>query len=315
MLHRRRLLATLASTAASGFVQPAHSANDLDELQSDITRGQLFKRVVAAKQAEPPSTVPEPYALPAGFRFPSNADYDDGKPRLNSHFGIDISHYTDPSLDFAALRPQGVRFVYMKATQGIHNKDGRYAAFQKRLRALAPKHKLLMGGYHFLSSMGAGETQADTFCNFVHANGGFMPGDMPPVMDLEWDVETVDGRDRWADRSSAEIVATALAFLHRVQARTKMVPMVYTTVAWWKERNIPLSEFAKFHASKLWIADYSKSSRAVEEPVHFPASTANLWQFSADAKLQSGYGGELDANIFKGTPAQFKKAFGVALPS
>jgi hypothetical protein len=34
-----------------------------------------------------------------------------------------------------------------------------------------------------------------------------------------------------------------------------------------------------------------------------------LWQFSANARLSNGYAGLLDADIFKGTDAQFRDIF------
>lgn len=313
-MQRRQVLLGIATTAAAGFSRTAKASDQLEELRNEVSRAQLFKRVIKAKKAEPPPATGEPLALPGHFQFPSNAAYDDGKPRQNSFFGIDISHYTSSNIQFERLKQQNVSFVYAKATQGNHNKDGKFAEFYTRLKMLTPNQRVLKGAYHFLSSQGDGKSQADTFCNFVKQNGGFNAGDLPPVMDLEWDVATADGPDRWEGHDPHEIIDTAQAFLSRVQERTQTVPMIYTTVSWWNERKIPLSMFEKLRTYRLWIADYSKSSRAVEDPHGFPNSEFNLWQFSSSARLSSGYSGGLDANIFRGSREKFKQWFGTDLP-
>jgi lysozyme len=314
MVQRRQVVFGIAATAASGVSAAATAGGQLQELQNEVSRAQLFERVIKAKRAEPPPAIGEPMALPGNFQFPSNAAYDDGKPRQDSFFGIDISHYTSPDIAFEKLRQQGISFVYVKATQGNGLKDGKFAEFYQRLKMLASGQQVLRGAYHFLSSQSDGKSQADTFCDFVGQNGGFSAGDLPPVMDLEWDVDTTDGPDRWQGQDQDEIIGTAQAFLSKVQERTGMVPMIYTTVSWWNEREIPLSSFEKFKNYRLWIADYSKSSRAVEDPHCFPDGEFNLWQFSSSARLALGYVGELDANIFRGTRESFKQSFGVDLP-
>jgi lysozyme len=60
----------------------------------------------------------------------------------------------------------------------------------------------------------------------------------------------------------------------------------------------------------LWIADYSKSGRAVEKPATPESYGWTLWQFTEKASLSVGNGNELDATIFKGTDGEFKKSLG-----
>jgi lysozyme len=313
-MKRRHVLAAIAASATANFPPTANANDEFDEQRANFSRGHLFQRVITAKKLEPPSATTEPVPLPGSFHFPTNVICDDGTPRYNSFFGIDVSHYTPPDIDFSMLREQGISFVYLKATQGLHVKDGRFAEFCGRLKELRPDQQVLKGAYHFLSSQGDGVTQADTFCDFVEQYGDFGADDLPPVMDLEWDVVTAEGPDRWETLHAQEIVRMALAFLARVQTRTQKVPMIYTTVSWWNERKIPLALFDNFKAHPLWIADYSKSSRAIEHPTQFPESTSSLWQFAANARLARGCAGELDANIFRGSREEFKALFGVPLP-
>ncbi|RWQ41870.1 MAG: glycoside hydrolase [Mesorhizobium sp.] len=308
----RSLASLLLFTCFMGLAPSVAAADDLIVLTDDASRSTLFQRIVEAKEKEPPMQG-EPFALSGQFTFPQHAAFDDELPRKDSYFGIDISHHNDPSINFRDFKQQKILFVYAKATQGTKFKDGKFADYYAALDALPDNKRLLRGPYHFLTAEGDGVAQADTFVDFVTANGGFGEWDLPPVMDLEWDV-TKNNPDRWQNKSPEYIVEKALKFLNRVEERTGRVPMLYTAVTWWKERNIPLSEFKRFAGYRLWIADYSKSSRAVELPKVFPDYDWHLWQFTASARITSGYPKGLDANIFKGTPEQFEQFFGVALP-
>jgi hypothetical protein len=59
----------------------------------------------------------------------------------------------------------------------------------------------------------------------------------------------------------------------------------------------------------VWVADYSKSSHAVEVPVAPNKSHFDLWQFSEQARLSTGYGGKVDANIYYGSEKKFISDF------
>src|SRR5262249_25687308 len=231
---------------------------DWQPLTDDASRGELFQRVISAKLAESGQTIEGLKALPGSkrepFQFPQNAKFDAGKPRENSIFGLAISHYTSPDPDFSLLRDQGIFFVYVKATQSTGLKDSRFADFWKKLAALPPDKKLLRGAYHFLSSSTDATAQADTFLKFLALNGGMQAGDLPAVVDLEWDVAGKGSPDRWAGQSPAQILDKTITWLAKVEAQTGKIPMVYTARSWWRERGIPDSDFAKLSHYKIWIA-------------------------------------------------------------
>ena len=113
------------------------------------------------------------------FKFPEDAFKDEDKPRANSIFGIDISHYTGRNFSFDSLRAQNVRFVYAKATQGVRYKDDLFGLYWQALNDLPAEKKVLRGAYHFLSSSADGAAQADTFLSFLEKNGGLKVADMP----------------------------------------------------------------------------------------------------------------------------------------
>jgi lysozyme len=307
--------------AGDGFAQGSSSSADAQPpkleteadwkpLTEDASRAELFQRVIAAKLAESP---PAKEALPGTptkpFLFPQDANFDGGKPRKNSIFGLDISHYTTPDLDFGALKEQGIRFVFTKATQGTGFKDARFAEYWGKLGALAPDKKVLRGAYHFLSSSGDAAAQADSFLKFMALHGGFQPGDLPAVLDLEWDVTGSGAPDRWAGQSPAQILDKTLAWLKRVEDQTGKIPILYTARSWWRERGIPETDFAKLAHYKIWIADYSASNRASEIPAVPQNAKWHLWQFTEGSRLTKGYSGTMDANIYKGTEAEFLADF------
>jgi lysozyme len=300
--------------AAADPIDNLKTDKDWASLSDDSSRSDLFQKIIAADEAERsrnPNPLGQPFNLSGPFTFPQNARFDDGKPRQNSIFGIDISHYSSSNLDFSVLKQQNIRYVYAKATQGVGYKDGKFATFWSALAALPPGKQVLRGAYHFLSSTGDGTAQAKSFLKYVNLHGGIGAHDMPPVVDLEWDIAHANGPDRWAGQTPKQIEDTALAWLNYVEQQTHRVPVLYTARSWWRERNIPESDFAKFAHYKVWIADYSSSHRAVEIPAVPANNHWHIWQFSAAAKLSAGYGGGMDANIYKGTEQQFLTDFDV----
>ncbi len=251
-------------------------------------------------------------SLKRNFVFPKDTTFDSvrNEVRRDSIFGIDISHYTDSKLRFDLLSSQNVRFVYAKATQGVTFKDPKFGTYWKTMDALPADKKVLRGAYHFLSADSGSSAleQADRFVAYVNLHGGIKETDLPPVMDLEWDIGS-SGVDRWKNLTPDQIVTKALTWLNRVQELTGRAPMVYTARSWWRERKIPESDIAKFSNFRIWIADYSNSSLASEVPAVPAGGAPDLWQFSDKSTLSIGYGGNLDANIFKGTEEQFFSTF------
>ena len=260
----------------------------------------------------PSDSASEIFSLYGPFSFPSDAVFDvkEKKPRENSIFGVDLSHHTPDDFPIESLRKREVMFAYLKATQGTGFKDGKFASFWERLGKLPQGQQVHRGAYHFLSAGKSGADQANTFIGVVDANGGLTATDLPPVMDLEWDKENADAPDRWATLTPDQIVAIAKAWLITVEKKTGRKPMIYTSWAWWKGR-IGQDRLKEFAGYPLWIADYSESARAIEVPNLPPDVQWTLWQYTDSATMTAGYPGDFDANIFKGSPAQFYQRLNV----
>jgi lysozyme len=304
-----------------GVVIPSGAQEEV--LTTDPSRGQLFE--IMAERAG----LLEAYALKRAFAFPHDVDIDDstGKKRTNSLFGIDVSHHNEENKDcyphckinWSALKQQGVYFAYAKASQG-QGRDPRFSEHWTDLGQLPAANKIFRGAYHFLSSDGTGANQASTFLKTM---GQIESLDLPPSLDLEWDVRVgpdgkvvkdASGRDRdfWDRVAPDQIIAQVVAWSDAVRSATHRTPLIYTNKAWWDERIKDEGKFAKLADSILWVAAYPKTVSLNEIPAVPNNSKWGLWQFTDRAVMtDGGLVGRVDANIFKGTTQDFQKMFGL----
>jgi lysozyme len=316
-----------ATAATADAIDPpgtSAAALGLTDLTDDLSRQDLFAEIREADVAADSSGTTasaQYFNLYGPFRFPNDVDFDTAlnEPRKDSLFGVDISHYTNSAFPIEQLRTRKIRFLYMKATQGTGSLDSKFAGFWSRAGKLPKGSEVHRGAYHFLSSGDPrvpaedwGRAQAATFIKVIKANGGLLPTDMPPVVDLEWDKASKDGPDRWQGRKPAEIIAMTKAYLTAVETGLHRTPMIYTARSWWRERIGSETEFAALSTYPLWLADYSKTSRASEVPTTINGVRWALWQYTEAATMAIGFNGAFDANIFKGKTDAFYTSLGVA---
>jgi lysozyme len=302
------LLVNIALSTMAG----ARDESSWSELTNEPSRATLFKeKVIPDGMSEEAKSKGDTLALPSIFVFPTDAlnDTIEDKPRENCIFGIDLSHYDSKSFRFDLLKLKHVGFVYVKATQGINLKDQNFSIYWKKLSKLERPDAIYKGAYHFLSSEGAGKDQADSFVDYVNMHGGFQAGDLPPVIDLEWDISGKSTHDRWSDKSPDYIIATVKDCLQRIEARTHRKPIVYTAASWFSSSTIPLTRCKEFGDYPIWIADYNRKRKLSEKPAVLPNVVPVIWQFTDSAKFNQNVGGDVDASIFYGTATDFKKTF------
>lgn len=314
----------LAQTPLSDRAKTSAAELGLVELKGELSRQDLFKEIsqadFATTDAKQAVEASQYFNLYGPFRFPTDVSFDAVliAKRPESVFGVDISHHTATAFPIEQLRIRKVDFVFMKATQGARFLDPKFAQFWDRAGRLPKGTEVHRGAYHFLSSGDSqvpaeewGKAQALTFLKVIRANGGLRLTDMPPVVDLEWDKASKDSPDRWTGRTADEILRMVLAFVTTVEAELKRTPMIYTAHSWWRERigaNVDAGELSRY---PLWVADYSKTSRASEVPRSIVGAKWILWQFTDAATMAIGFRGSFDANIFKGSSSAFYKSLGV----
>ena len=303
------LLAAGATCAPYGYVfgQARPSSSLPGNAPDDPSRSELFRQFIEIPAENALAKAGQPFVLPRSFLFPRDTKKDDkGNPRKDQHFGIDISHHNGADIDFSALRDQNVRFCYTKAGQGEHS-DPLFSANWSTLGQLQGKSAIYRGAYFFLSSQHSGSKQGDLFASLV---GSLGPRDLPPVIDLEWDIAP-GVRDQWADLDATAITKEVLACLSALEPKVGRRPMLYTAGSWLQERNITGGNLASLAQFPLWVADYSKSSLAVENPQVPSGFTNRLWQFTDRSQVPDAYDRGLDASIYHGTDQNFMSDFGV----
>ena len=130
--------------------------------------------------------------------------------------GIDVSHFQS-AIDWAAVAASGIRFCFIKATEGAGNTDRRFRENWRR----AGDAGLLRGAYHFFHPLAPTAAQADSF---MRAVGSLQPGDLPPALDLEVPAA-------WTGIAPGDRAPLAMEWLETVESRLGATPIVYLSPA------------------------------------------------------------------------------------
>lgn len=184
--------------------------------------------------------------------------------------GLDVSHY-QKRIDWASVERDSFAFVFIKASEGQEYKD---SLFQLNWKALESS-RMRRGAYHFFRPTVAPEIQAQNFIEQVV----LLPGDLPPVLDVE--VE---------DAVEIEVIRSSMRrWLELVEAHYGIRPIVYTYMDFYHEHLQ-----GQFEDYPLWLARYNRK-QPVESPWLF-------WQYSNTGTVK-GIPEEVDLNVFRGSLA------------
>jgi GH25 family lysozyme M1 (1,4-beta-N-acetylmuramidase) len=102
-------------------------------------------------------------------------------------------------------------------------------------------------------------------------------------------------------------------FCQEVERETGVKPLIYTAPLWWRGQMKRTDLPPELSGYRFWIADLGDRSLQYEKPRLPPGAVLALWQFTWTAKLDEGFGDVLDASVFKGNPADLKKALGTPI--
>jgi lysozyme len=178
--------------------------------------------------------------------------------------GIDVSHYQG-EVDWQAVALSGVRFAFIKATDGSDDVDPRFARNWAGARAAG----IVRGAYHFLRPGLDAKRQAAHLLSVVAMDDMALP----PALD----VEITDGLD------AAALQDGIGAWLETVRSALGCRPVVYTDPSFWRS-----SVAADFSGYPLWLACYDSEP---EVPPSWQAWT--FWQHN-DAGEVNGIPGHVD---------------------
>ena len=189
--------------------------------------------------------------------------------------GIDVSHYQG-TIDWEKVARSGVKFAFIKATDGAAGADPLFAANW----SAAKDPGVSRGAYQFFRA----EQDAERQANFFITKLGNDWGELPAVLDFEVLCGTLvgtalEGATRWM-----ELVGQA----------TGRTPVLYTGPSFWRTQVKSSTAFSNY---ALWIAHYT----AAAQPV-LPSAWKQwtFWQHSEQGSVP-GIKGPVDLDRFNGT--------------
>lgn len=202
--------------------------------------------------------------------------------RVPAHYqvhGIDAARYQGV-IDFASARRAGISFAWLKGTEGGDRVD---PAFARNL-AGARQAGVPVGAYHFYYFCRPAAEQARWFIR----NYPRRKGDLPPVLDIEWNHTSPSCKLR---PEAAKVRSEMHIFLDALTAHYGTRPVIYTTVDFWRDNQL----------GKLGQYDFWLRSVAAHPVVTYPGARWAFWQYTGSGVVP-GVGGEVDINAFNGSP-------------
>ncbi|PHI21555.1 lysozyme [Lewinellaceae bacterium SD302] len=186
--------------------------------------------------------------------------------------GLDVSRY-QAIVDWRAVKLSGVDFVFAKATEGGDHRDPLFGENWQELR----EQRIRRGAYHFFRPGISAELQA---MNFIAQVGDLLPGDLPPVLDVE---------DR-GGLTHDEFNHRLQSWLDLVEARYRIKPIIYSGQVFYN-RHLA----GRYTDYPVWIARYKDELPALADGRNF-----QFWQYGDTGKVP-GITGPVDLNIFTGS--------------
>ena len=191
--------------------------------------------------------------------------------------GVDVSRFNG-EVDFEQVVAQGYSFVFIKASEGVGERDAMFKAHHSR----AAKAGMKVGAYHYFRKNREGRDQAD---NFLAAVAG-LNLDLPLVIDLEdW------GNDN--NVKNEVVIKRVREMVEELRKRKRQV-MIYTNGDGFK------NYYAKnFEDVPLWLCSF----KGAEEIAHCGHV---MVQLSHNGQLD-GTRHPIDLNRFCGTQRQWRR--------
>jgi lysozyme len=213
-------------------------------------------------------------------------DFDEGLPRPRDYpiHGIDVSKYQG-EIDWNAVKASGVKFVWIKATEGGDHADEKFTANW----AGAKMAGIPRGAYHFVYwCRPPGEEVA-----WFEQNVPVEDDALPPVLDVEA-TPTSQTCHKHLERESA--IADMRVMLEEMERHYGRRPVIYTSVDFFEAI---LSDGA-FTDYPIWVR-----STKHHPSVRYGSRKWHFWQYQADGSVP-GIVGHVDRNVYYGSPAQWQ---------
>jgi GH25 family lysozyme M1 (1,4-beta-N-acetylmuramidase) len=229
---------------------------------------------------------PKPKPVPKPKPKPHHHGHHKPKPKPSGPVhGIDVSE-SQGSIDWKAVSSSGIRFAWIKATEGQDYTDKFFN--QGRLNAVTAAH-IVPGVYHFLRPIPgrAGAKEATYFAAVAH-NAGYGSGFLRPVADVET-----------TSLSPAATCTYVRSFLQQTRKLFHAKPIVYTFPSFAQTELAGCTWLKRY---PLWIANLGVSTPTVPAPW----SGYLLWQYSWTGHV-AGISGNVDLDTLPGGLDQLAK--------
>ncbi|MFF9398168.1 lysozyme [Streptomyces sp. NPDC014744] len=180
--------------------------------------------------------------------------------------GVDVSGHQG-NVDWATLWNSGVKWAYVKATEGTYYTNPYFAQQYNGSYNIG----MIRGSYHFATpNTTSGAAQANYFVD--HGGGWSRDGKtLPGVLDIEWNPYG----DQCYGKSQSAMVSWIRDFVNTYKARTGRDAVIYTATSWWTTCT---GNNAGFGATNpLWVARYN--STVGELPAGWGFYT--MWQYTS----------------------------------
>ncbi|MCE9598240.1 MAG: glycoside hydrolase family 25 protein [Spirochaetia bacterium] len=194
--------------------------------------------------------------------------------------GIDVSRYQG-QIDWTRVKKAGIRFAYMKATEGGDYRDPLFAQNWLGTEHVGIPH----GAYHFFTLCKSGKIQAENFIKTVPLETRMLP----PVLDLEFTGTCEQGP------AIADVKSEVNDYLELVEQWGGQRVILYITYDFYSTHLAP-----DYTDHPIWIRDIIFSPR---KPFK---DTFTIWQFSNLGRV-NGIGSAVDLNVFNGSEQEFEQ--------
>ncbi|RFB80821.1 glycosyl hydrolase family 25 [Methylovirgula sp. 4M-Z18] len=197
--------------------------------------------------------------------------------------GIDVSKYQG-EIDWHRVRSSGIRFAWIKATEGGDHLDERFQENWENSKAAGVKR----GAYHFVFWCRPWYEEI----NWFKQNVPVEPDALPPVLDVE---ATPDSKSCHRHLSKEEVVPEMRAMLTEMERYYGKKPIIYSTVDFYQAilSDGDLSDFP------IWVR-----STKYEPTHHYGDRKWHFWQYQADGNVP-GIEAKVDRNVFFGNERQW----------
>ncbi|MYV55980.1 lysozyme [Streptomyces sp. SID3212] len=228
-----------------------------------------FPPTSTAAPAAPASVPPVRGSAHMGLGVLTHEGRGGGAPaslRVAQTEGVDVSSH-QKDVDWAKLWDSGVKWAYVKATEGSYYKNPYFGQQYEG----SYNTGMIRGAYHFAAPDDSGGAEQATY--FVDGGGAWSPDGrtLPGVLDIEWNPYGA----ACYGKTPAQLVSWIRDFLTTYKTRTGRAALIYTSTNWWRDCTGNYAGFGP--TNPLWIARYDKT--VGELPAGWEYQT--IWQYTS----------------------------------